>query len=337
VARKVRNCPEPQNGRKGQKPEEVVKNHEMQTFSGALYIRLSKEDGGKQNQNTVENQQAVLTEFIEGQSDIQVYRVYIDNGFSGTDFERPAFQEMMEDAGEGRINCIIVKDLSRFGRNYLEIGNYLENIFPFLNLRFISVTDCFDTFSHDSFENGITIPLKNFINDIYAKDISRKICSALDVEKREGRYGGGVAPYGYRKSKTEKGRYEIDEEAAEVVKYIYQLRMQGYGYCGIADILNKKGIKSPGVYRLEKGIVKNGRMGDGHWKRYAVRDMLHDQVYLGNMVRGKTRSALYKGEKRHPIPKSEWVVVPQTHAPIISREVFDAVQRVNGNNPRPPE
>lgn len=261
--------------------------------------------------------------------------IYVDNGFSGTNFERPAFQKMMEDAKRGKINCIIVKDLSRFGRSYLEAGNYLEKIFPFLNIRFISVTDHFDTFAVISSEdgrgvaNGIEIPLKNIINEVYAKDISRKVGSAIEIQKREGRYGGGVAPYGYQKSKTVKGKYEVDEEAAKVVRYIFELRLAEYGYCSIVKILNEKAIKSPSAYRYEKGIVKNEKMKDVLWKTYAIEDMLRDEVYLGNMVRGKTHSAMHKGEKRHHVPRSEWIVVQGTHEPIVSRELFDAVQAVN--------
>lgn len=164
---------------------------------------------------------------------------------------------------------------------------------------------------------------------MYAKDISRKVGSAIEIKKREGKYGGGVAPYGYQKSKTVKGKYEVDEEAAKVVRYIFELRLAEYGYCSIVKILNEKAIKSPSAYRYEKGIVKNEKMKDVLWKTYAIEDMLRDEVYLGNMVRGKTHSAMHKGEKRHHVPRSEWIVVQGTHEPIVSRELFDAVQAVN--------
>lgn len=305
------------------------KNPETRSiFSAALYIRLSKENGGRQTQDTVENQQILLEEFTKTQPDIEIYKIYIDNGFSGINFERPAFQKMMEDIRKENVNCIIVKDLSRFGRNYLETGNYLENLFPTLKIRFISITDHFDTYSLNYSDNDLLIPLKNIINEIYARDISQKIHSALDIKKREGTYGGGVAPYGYHKSK-EKGIYEIDEEVAEVVRYIYKLRLQGCSYCKIAKILNEKGIKSPSAYRFEKGIVRNKQMQKVGWKRDSIEDILHNQVYLGNMVRGKTSCALYKGEKRHSVPESKWIIVPKRHEPIISKELFDAVQKVN--------
>lgn len=333
MARKVRNHPTPRD--KANKLSEQVHKDKVWNFSVALYIRLSKEDSGKNNQNTVENQKALLEDFVKNKPDMKVVDIYIDNGFSGTNFERPAFQKMMEDGKRGKINCIIVKDLSRLGRSYLEIGNYLEKIFPFLNIRFISVTDHFDTFAATSSEdgrglaNGIEIPLKNIINEVYAKDISRKVGSAIEIKKKEGRYGGGVAPYGYQKSNIVKGKYEVDEEAARVVRYIFELRLKGYGYCSIVKILNEKGIKSPSAYRYEKGIVKNEKVKDKLWKIYAIEGMLRDEVYLGNMVRGKTHSAMYKGEKRHYVPRSEWVIVPGTHEPIVSKELFEAVQAVN--------
>ena len=335
MARKVRNCPVPRDKMQEIKTLQQASKVIMQDFLVGLYIRLSKKDSGKRNQNTIENQKALLEDFVKDKPDMKVIDVYIDNGFSGTNFERPAFQKMMEDAKRGKINCIIVKDLSRFGRSYLEIGNYLEKIFPFLNLRFISVTDQFDTFAATSsedgriLENGIEIPLKNIINEVYAKDISRKVGSAIEIKKREGRCGGGVAPYGYQKSKTVKGKYEVDEEAAEVVRNIFELRSEGYGYCSIVKILNEKGIKSPSAYRYEKRIVRNEKMRDVLWKTYAIEDMLRDEVYLGNMVRGKTHSSMHKGEKRHHVPRTEWIVVSGTHEPIVSRELFDAVQAVN--------
>ena len=188
MARKVRNYPVPRDKMNGNRLSEQIPKVKMKDFSVALYIRLSKEDSGKNNQNTVENQKAFLEEFVKNKPDMKVADIYIDNGFSGTNFERPAFQKMMEDAKRGKINCIIVKDLSRFGRSYLETGNYLEKIFPFLNIRFISVTDHFDTFAVTSSEsgrvlaNGIEIPLKNIINEVYAKDISRKVGSAIEIK-----------------------------------------------------------------------------------------------------------------------------------------------------------
>ena len=339
MARKARNRPAP---RKAQGKEELSKQGPgtgRAVFWAALYIRLSKADAGTPGADTVENQRALLEDYVKKQADIKVSGIYLDHGYSGTGFRRPAFMKMMEDARGGKVNCIIVKDLSRLGRNYLEVGDYLETVFPFLKLRFISVTDALDTYAPSFGEEGawarygmetagsIEIPLKNIINEAYARDISRKISSALLVKKQEGRHGGGFAPYGYQKSRTEKGKYEIDQEAAEVVREVFKLRQQGMRYFEIAALLNKRGVKPPGAYRWEKGLVKDGRYKDGTWKAHTIKSILQDQVYLGNMVRGKTHTALYRGEKRHHVPKEEWIVTPRTHTPIIEPELFGAVQQ----------
>lgn len=340
MARKARNRPVPKKaqGTEGTKKREPGK--EPLFFRAALYIRLSKEDAGGHDRETVGNQRALLEDYIKNQADIEAAGVYLDNGYSGTGFGRPAFMKMMEDAKKGKINCIIVKDLSRLGRNYLETGNYLETVFPALKIRFISVTDCLDTFAPSSWEKdamawngvgsvgGIEVPLKNIVNEAYAKDISRKISSALVIKKQEGSHGGGIAPYGYCKSKRVKGKYEIDQEAAEIVRLIFGLRSQGMRYWEIAEQLNDKKVESPGAYRFKKGLAKENRLKDGIWKPHTIKSILHDQVYLGNMVRGKTHTALYRGERRHHVPKAEWMVVSQTHAPLIEPELFDTVQKI---------
>lgn len=327
MARRARNIPTPRNEKiaKAQmKPVLTIKER----YQAALYIRLSKEDGGKINGNTVENQKALLLDYLSEKSEISLYDIYIDNGYSGTNFERPMFQKMMEDIKAGKVNCIVVKDLSRFGRSYLEVGNYIEKIFPILHIRFIAVTDHFDTCCLKGIDDDFMIPLKNIINEIYAKDISRKICSALELKKKAGYYNGGLAPYGYKKSKINK-KLEVDEETAEVVRYIFRLRAEGNSYCGIGKILNEKGIQSPSAYRYEKGMIKDSKKKNVLWKKYAIENMVRDEVYIGNMVRGKTKSALYKGERRHHVPRDEWIIIKDTHEPIISQDLYDCVQTVN--------
>lgn len=188
MARTARNRPVPREVPEVPQNFERIENPKSVLYMAGLYIRLSKEDSGKKNQNTIENQKALLEEYVQSHSDLQIYQIYIDNGFSGTNFRRPSFQKMMEDAKCGKINCIVVKDLSRFGRNYLETGNFLEKIFPFLKLRFISVTDHIDTLEKagsygTAVENEIEVPLKNIVNEVYAKDISRKVGSAIEVKK----------------------------------------------------------------------------------------------------------------------------------------------------------
>lgn len=296
------------------------------TFAAALYIRLSKEDGGRENAGTVENQKAVLENYVRERAEFSCFEFYIDNGFTGTRFERPEFSRMMEDIREKKVNCVIVKDLSRFGRNYLEAGDYLEHIFPALGVRFIAVTDQLDTFSPSYAREGLMLPLKNIVNDIYAKDISRKVKSALDVRMEEGRYAGGTAPYGYRKSGKENGKLQVDEAAAAVVRSIFRIRAQGKSYAEIVRMLNAAGISPPGVHRFQTGMIKEANMKHTIWKRHAVENILKDEVYLGNMVRGKTRTALYRGEKRHKVPREDWIIIRGTHEAIISESLFQKVQ-----------
>ena len=344
MARKARNFPT--SGMKPDKESPEIERNESKTCSTALYIRLSKEDGGKNNSNSILNQKAVLMNFISEKEEFNLYSVYIDNGYSGTNFERPAFQKMIADMKLGRINCIIVKDLSRLGRSYLESGNYLEKVFPFYHVRFIAVNDGVDSLQTGTTEEDIMIPLKNIINDIYAKDISRKISSSIESGIRAGHYAGGVAPYGYKKVVTERhsmderysmdGRHsmderrflEVDEEAAAVVKKIFEMRAKGDSYQQIVRRLNEKGSLSPSAYRYEKGIIRNEKRKEIPWKRHSIENMLRDEVYLGNMVRGKTKSAHYKGQKRHRIGREDWIIIKGTHEAIISEELFWKVQNI---------
>lgn len=299
-------------------------------YRTGLYLRLSREDGGRENSHTVENQKALLLQYVAGQEDMELAETYIDNGYSGTNFERPAFRKMLEDIKAGKINCVVVKDLSRLGRSYLESGRYIETVFPLFHTRFVAVNDGFDSLSADRDENGVAVPLKNIINEIYARDISKKVSVSLELQKNAGRHGGGFAPYGYRKSTTQKGRYEVDGEAAQVVGRIFEMRAQGLGYSAIARRLNEEGIKSPSAYRYEKGVADNEKLRDAPWKRDVIRSMVRDEVYLGSMVRGKTRSAFYRGEKRHAVPKEQWVTVRGTHEPLVTEELFARVREVNG-------
>ncbi|MCI9071245.1 MAG: recombinase family protein [Lachnospiraceae bacterium] len=328
MARKARNIPVSREKLAFETFGEVIERIGGLYRTG-IYIRLSKEAGGKEYSNTVENQKALLLQYVSSREDMELVEIYIDNGYSGTNFERPAFRKMMEDIKAGKINCVVVKDLSRLGRSYLESGSYIETIFPFFHTRFVAVNDHFDTLDADRDENGMTVPLKNIINEIYAKDISRKVSASLEVKKSAGCYGGGYAPYGYKKSKVQKGRYEVDPEAAQVVKFIFEMRAEGMGYCAIAKRLNETGIKSPGAYRYEKGIVRSEKAKDALWKRDVIQSMVRDEVYLGSMVRGKTHSAFCKGEKRHAAAPEQWVVVRGTHEPVITQELFARTQAVN--------
>jgi DNA invertase Pin-like site-specific DNA recombinase len=222
----------------------------------AAYVRLSVEDSGKKGADTIEGQKKMLSDFISSHSDMELAGVWCDNGETGTNFARPQFEAMMEKVKRGEINCIVVKDLSRFGRNYKETGNYLERIFPFLNVRFIAVTDNFDTLTAERNENGYIVPLKNIINEAYSKDISKKSASALHIKQKRGDFIGAWAPYGYSKNPDDTHKLIINEETAPVVRQIFAWRAEGVSVMQIARKLNDAGILSPSAYLYETGQVK---------------------------------------------------------------------------------
>ena len=197
---------------------------EKRIYKTAAYVRLSVEDSGKPGTDTIEGQKALLTSFIESKETMELVSLFCDNGRTGTDFDRPQFEKMMDEVRRGRIDCIVVKDLSRFGRNYKETGNYLERIFPFLGVRFIAVNDNFDTLTAERTQDGYIVPLKNLINEVYSKDISKKSASALHVKQQNGEFIGAWAPYGYSKDPDNKHHLVINEETAPVVQQIFRLR-----------------------------------------------------------------------------------------------------------------
>lgn len=298
------------------------------SYQTAAYVRLSMEDSGKIDGFSLQNQKDLLLSFINEHADLHLYKMYVDNGYTGTQFERPAFDEMMQDMKAGRINCIVVKDLSRLGRNYLEAGNYLEQIFPFFKVRFISITDGYDSIFPDFTDEALIIPLKNIINEGYAKDISMKVSSAIATRKRQGKFMGKYPPYGYLKNPENKNQLMIDPDTYKNVQRIFMLRSQGMSLGAIAKMLNEEKLSCPTRYLLEKGISKEKRYAESYWDRNSVRRLLRNKVYLGMIVFGKEESSFAKGIKRHSIPEEEWQVVEGTHEPIITEELFEVVQNI---------
>ncbi len=295
-------------------------------YRTAAYVRLSVEDSGKPGGESLENQEAVLRSYIASQEELLLYKVYTDNGYTGTKFERPAFDRMMADMRAGVVNCIVVKDLSRLGRNYLEAGKYIEQVFPFFRTRFISVADGYDSLHGSATEEGLLLPLKNLINEGYARDISTKVSTALAARKRQGKFMGKYAPYGYRKDPADKNHLVIDPETAGIVERIFQMRLDDLPLGTIARTLNAEGISCPARYRLETGLSCEHKYQNAIWDNTNVRRLLQNQVYVGDMVYGKEQSSFAQGIKRHAIPRAEWKVTENTHDAIISREVFAAVQ-----------
>lgn len=295
----------------------------------AIYARLSVEDNGK-NSDSIESQIEYLESFIANDPSMRKAAVFIDNGYTGTNFMRPEFQRMIDEARAGRINCVVVKDLSRLGRNYVETGEFLEKVCPFIGLRFISVNDNYDSEAISN-NSHLAASLSNIINDFYAKDISRKVFSALRTKMENGEYIGAWEKYGYLKDPDNKNRLIVNPETAPIVQQIYLWRSEGMSYLGINKRLNEMGIPSPGQYKADRGIVTNNNQKKRTilWNKHIVTDILGDITYIGHMAQRKTTQCLYAGIPYSRVDEEDWVIAHNTHEPIISRELFDKVQEIN--------
>ncbi len=313
----------------GQSMPEVQPQTDEVTYTAVGYARLSVlETRDRKDSEALQNQKLLLRGFIQGQSDLKLLSIYEDNGETGTNFRRPGFETMMEAVCDGKANCIVVKDLSRFGRNYIEAGNYLENVFPSLGVRFISIGDGYDS-ADATTADCLVVALKNLMNQVYSKDISRKSGSVLREKIRRGEFIGGYASYGYIKDPEDKHRIIVDPEAAEVVRLIFQKKLEGIGNTAITRWLNDSGIPSPCCYRYQKGILIDQRYAQPKpWNVQTVKKILQSPVYLGHMVQGRRRSEFYAGIPDRLLPPEEWTTVENTHEAIISQEDFDAVQAV---------
>lgn len=288
------------------------------TFKVGIYIRLSREDGDKLESESVSNQRNILQRYIKENKHILVDE-YIDDGISGTTFDRPQFNRMIADIEEQKINMVITKDLSRLGRDYIKTGYYIENYFPEKNIRYVSILDGIDTFL-DTTNNDVT-PFKAIINDMYAKDISKKIKGVLREKQLKGENLASVAPYGYKKSTVHKNKLEIDENVFYVVEKIFKLYSQGNGFQKISNILDKEGIEPPSKYFKQKHQRTT-------WSPKTIKAMLVNEVYIGNTVQNKTATISYKVKKRKVKSEQEYIRVENTHTAIISKELFDKVQEI---------
>lgn len=306
-------------------------------WEAGLYIRLSREDGDRVESESVSSQKAILQRFIAENPDISFAEYYIDDGYSGTDFERPAFQRMMSDAASKKINCIVVKDLSRFGRNYVESGRYLEHIFPAFRLRFIAVNDGIDSFAQPSSMNNVIVPFKNIINDEYCRDISMKVRSALDIRRRQGKFIGSFAAYGYKKDGNDHNKLQIDEEAAATVRLIYEKFLSGYSIIGIVRLLNARGVLNPSAYKAGKGLncrrASDCKSGAA-WTDSSVRRILSNEVYIGNLVQKKNEVISYKIHTAKAVEKEKRITVKGTHEAIIAEKDFEKVQSLLSRDTR---
>ncbi len=308
--------------------QEKAKNTAVEKmYRVGIYVRLSVENGGLgEDSESLNNQEQLLVDYVSGVPDLKLVKIYRDNGETGTEFNRPGFDMMMNDLRKGFINCIVVKDLSRFGRNYIETGEYIEKIFPFIGTRFISVLEHFDNTDPNASNKDLYVSLKNLMNEAYAKDKSMRICSAFEVKKRAGEFNVKNAPFGYKLSGNKKRPYLIDEPAASIVREIFELRLKGDSIRSIMQLMDEK-YPTPRQYLYEKGVLHQCRE-NSHWDITAIIRILNNRTYLGHMLSGKTVSRLYQGKKKAYISENQWEVVENVNEPIISREVFDAVQKL---------
>lgn len=300
---------------------------QAKTYRAVGYARLSiMETRDRKDNEALQNQKALLREFIEKQPDLRFQAIYEDNGETGTNFDRAGFECMMETIRSGKADCIVVKDLSRFGRDYIEAGNYLEHIFPFMGVRFISISDGYDS-ADATTADCLIVALKNLMNHMYSKDISRKSGSVLREKMRRGEFIGAYAAYGYIKDPANRHHIIIDPEAAAVVREIFRKKLAGTSNQAIARQLNEAGIPSPCCYRYQKGILLDERFSKNKpWVMETIRKILKNQVYLGHMVQGRRRSEFYTGRPERYLSEEDWTIVENTHEPIICQEDFDQVQ-----------
>lgn len=309
--------------------EEKIENEIKTRYNAGIYTRLSSDRkyGIRKPSDSINGQINIAMEFIKEHSEITVSEIYTDYEYSGTNFERPAFQRMMEDIRIGKINCIIIKDLSRLGREYLEVGSLIEQIFPFLGVRFISVNDSFDTINPPSDGKSLEVTLKNIVNDMYAKDIAKRIKEAKVNKMERGYFVGSVPPYGYMVKKEKEGQILIiDTNTAPIMKEIFELSASGLSNLQVVDYLRNKRYTSPMQY------YKSGRIylieGEkSNWNVGTLAKLLKNEAYVGDMVQGKKQQDLVRGIKQHYTDEEDWYVVRNAHEPIISRELFEKVQK----------
>lgn len=315
--------------RTSRKIENTLSKNTVMSVKAALYVRLSNEDNGGRGTDSIHNQLELLLNFAEGIEDIEIVETYTDNGRTGTDFDRPEWERMLSDVKEQKVNCIIVKDLSRFARNYLEAGDYLEKIFPFLGVRFIAVNDQFDSEGKIFKEKDLITEVKNIANDYYSKDISKKIMASFHTKKGQGQFIGNMAPYGYI---LQENHFVIDEPAAAVVRRIFSMRMQGKSFYEIAKVLNQEEIPSPSRYAGERGVKKYKGCDHILWQPQAVSRILYNRVYVGDLVQGKYNRSIYSKEKQGKRNEEIWEIAKDAHPAIVDRESFDSIQKIRKKN-----
>lgn len=302
----------------------------VQVWNTCGYVRLSREDGDKEESNSVTGQKDLIRDYMAHHPELRECAMKVDDGFTGSNFDRPAFQEMMAEVKAGKINCIVVKDLSRFGRDHLEAGEYLERIFPFLGVRFIAINDNYDSMNSNSESDELIVPFKNLINEAYCRDTSIKIRSQLEIKRRRGDFIGSFAVFGYRKDPADHHRLLVDDYAAEVVRDIFAWKLDGLSAGDIAARLSAAGIPTPMDYKQSQGMnySTSFRIKEkSEWSAGMILRMLKNPVYTGVLEQGRVTTPSYRVKRLVNKPREEWAVVENCHEAIINYYDFESVQK----------
>ncbi len=301
-------------------------------YKAVAYLRISNADEKVGESESLGNQRNFIQDFVAKQEDIQLISEKLDDGVSGLIFDRPQFQEMMESIQKNEVDCVIVRDLSRLGRDYIQTGEHLRKIFPQLGVRFISILDNIDTQKDGDVSGMLDVTLKTILNDSYSRDISKKTRSALRIKQQNGDYTGACPVYGYQKDKNNHNRLVIDHETAPIVREMFQLKMDGYGSGKIAEIFNERGVPSPLTYKKSKGLpTPTGGFADVlgcKWSATTIIRMLQDSTYIGTLTQGKETTFSYKLKEKKQRPEEEWAVKQNAHDAIVDESIFELVQRL---------
>ena len=299
-------------------------------YEAIAYYRLSKDDGKNHESDSIANQRVLVREYIKNHPNIRLVDEAFDDGYTGTNFDRPGFQKVMDAVNAGTVNCVIVKDLSRLGREYVETGKYLEMVFPSMGIRFIAINDDVDSRKANSGDD-ILIPVKNIMNESYCRELSKKLRRQFKIQRSNGEFLGAFASYGYRKDPEDKHKLVIDEYAAEIVRAIFVLKLKGYSQQSIADYLNSEAVLPPAEYKKSQGLnYKSGLKGSGQatWRAFAVQNILTNPVYIGVLVQGKRGTPNYKIKQMRIRDEEQWCVRKDNHEAIIDEYTFESVQKV---------
>ncbi|MCI8403363.1 MAG: recombinase family protein [Clostridia bacterium] len=307
------------------------------TYKASIYLRLSKEDGDKEESYSISNQRDLCLDYLKGHPEIKLEYTMVDDGYTGSNFQRPDFQRMIDLISTGKVDCVIVKDLSRFARDYVGSGYYLEKLFPSMGVRFISINDNIDYMVDNGSDTKLIMAFKNVLNDSYIRDISVKIRSQFEIKRKKGEYIGAFVVFGYKKSEDDIHKLVVDKYAAEIVKNIFNQRMQGISASAIANKLNVLNVPSPAEYKKQCGSKFSANFQKRHeakWSAATVIRILKNEIYTGTLIQGKHTTANYKVKKVITRDESEWVVIPNNHEAIITQRQFDTVQKIIGSDTR---